>query len=75
MSDHEKLSFGQELKIKRIRLQTKRTELAKEINLSSNQIYNIESDPSMQSITRYLLFMRKKGVDLNSFFDQFIQDK
>ena len=64
-------SFGGELRIARIRLHTKKTELSKEIDLSPNQINNIEASPSMQSVPRYLMFLRKKGVDLNEFFDKF----
>jgi len=68
-------NFGEVLRIERIRVHVKKTELSKEINLSTNQINNIEATPSMQSVPRFLLFLRKKGVDLNALFDKFITEK
>jgi len=67
--------FGEELRIERIKVHVKKTVLSKEINLSANQINNIEAAPSMQSGPRFLLFLRKKGVDLNALFDKFISEK
>lgn len=72
MDEQKKISFGEELRVERLRQHIKKTELSKEINLSTNQIKNIEAAPLLQSVPRYLLFLRKKGVDLNNFFDKFI---
>jgi len=70
--DENSRSFGEELRFARMRVHTKRIELSKEINLSTNQLKNIEATPSMQSVPRILFALRKKGVDLNALFDKFI---
>lgn len=64
------MELGNELKVERIRLQLKAKFVAEMIGISPQQLYNIEQSEGMNTVSKYIAFLRSKGVDLNSLFDR-----
>jgi len=65
------MELGNELKVERTRLKVKAVVLSDLINVSKQQIYNLEQSDCMNiSVIRYIMFLRKNGVDLNDLFDR-----
>lgn len=59
--------LGNELKIERIRLQLKAKEVASQINITPQQLCNLERANTLPGV-KYILFLRSHGVDLNNLF-------
>jgi hypothetical protein len=57
---------------KKLKLDNK--ELLSFIGKKSSIIYYIENNYQKKSIIKYLIFLRLKGVNLNKFFDEMIQN-
>lgn len=64
------MELGNELKVERIRLQLKAKDVAGMIGLTPQQLYNVEQSEGMNTVSKYIAFLRSKGVDLNSLFDR-----
>jgi transcriptional regulator with XRE-family HTH domain len=69
------MELGNELKVERIRLQLKAKNVAETIGLSPQQLSNIEQSEGMNTIAKYIAFLRSKGVDLNALFDRIETNK
>jgi hypothetical protein len=57
---------------KKLKLDNK--ELLSFIGKKSSIIYYIENNYQKKSIIKYVIFLRLKGVNLNKFFDEMIQN-
>lgn len=70
MTPEQKKALGKQLKMARVWLNVERSEAALETGVSEKQLRNIEVEGSTGSVVKYLLFLRKKGIDLNQLFDK-----
>ena len=62
-------NFYQELKIARQRLDITVEEISDILELTPQQIYNVEKKDKLDSVIRYLFVLRAKGYDINKIFD------
>lgn len=62
--------LGNELKVERVRLQLKAKTVAESIEVSPQQLYNIEKSDALNAVVKYLFFLREKGADINGLFDR-----
>jgi len=63
------------LRIYRVKHDITNKEIADSLDLSTSSISKIESGFSTISSIRYLKYLRSKGVDLNSLFDDINKGK
>ena len=73
MNEEQKKAFGKQLKIARVWLNLQGSEVSEATGISVKQIWNIEANGSTGSVAKYLMFLRRKGIDLNVLFDKVIK--
>lgn len=73
MNEEQKKAFGKQLKMARVWLNLQGSEVSEETGISVKQIWNIEANGSTGSVAKYLMFLRRKGIDLNVLFDKAIK--
>ena len=73
MNEEQKKAFGKQLKMARVWLNHQVSDVSEETGISVKQIWNIEANGSTGSVAQYLMFLRKKGIDLNVLFDKAIK--
>ena len=73
MNEEQKKAFGNQLKMARVWLNHQVSDVSEETGISVKQIWNIEANGSTGSVAKYLMFLRKKGIDLNVLFDKAIK--
>ena len=73
MNEEQKKAFGTQLKMARVWLNHQVSDVSEETGISVKQIWNIEANGSTGSVAKYLMFLRKKGIDLNVLFDKAIK--
>lgn len=73
MNEEQKKAFGKQLKMARVWLNHQVSDVSEETGISVKQIWNIEANGSTGSVVKYLMFLRKKGIDLNVLFDKAIK--
>ena len=73
MNEEQKKAFGKQLKMARVWLNLQGSEVSEAAGISVKQIWNIEANGSTGSVAKYLMFLRRKGIDLNVLFDKVIK--
>ena len=73
MNEEQKKAFGKQLKMARVWLNLQGSDVSEATGISVKQIRNIEVNGSTGSVAKYLVFLRKRGIDLNVLFDKAIE--
>ncbi|MDR1364779.1 MAG: hypothetical protein LBJ32_04025 [Oscillospiraceae bacterium] len=67
--------FGTELKIARMRLNLPVTRLAELLDITPQQVYNLEKSDKIHNVIKYLFTLRANNADLNSLFDNVFEKR
>lgn len=59
----------------RKKLKIPNSELISFLGTKTGAIYQIEKNYVKKPIIKYIIYLRKKGVNLNKFFDEMIQNE
>lgn len=72
MNEESKITLREKLKSERAKYRIKTKDIAVNIGKSTAVISYIENSAESNSRFKYLKYLRSKGVDLNSLFDEIL---